>query len=130
MNRTAINPTDWSIRFGFNQAELVESPSKFLFLSGQTAIDDSGAPQHKDDLGAQIVLAMDNVAKTLEGAGMTLSNVVKLTIYTTDIDGAMRNPTVTERLNAAGTLCAQTMIGVDRLALPQLLVEIDATACA
>lgn len=130
MKRTAISPTDWSVRFGFNQAERIESPGKILFLSGQVSIDASGAPQHEGNLASQVALAMDNVAATLEEAGMTLANIVKLTLYTTDIDGLMRDSTVATRLSEAGILGAQTMIGVDRLALPQLMIEIDATAVA
>ena len=129
MNRTAINPTSWSVGFGFNQGELLENPSRILFLSGQVSIDDDGRPQHDGDLGAQAGLAMDNIAATLEKAGMTLSNVVKMTIYTTDVSGLMRDMSpITDRMKSAGVLGAQTLIGVAALALPQLLIEIDATA--
>ena len=129
MNRTAINPTSWSVGFGFNQGELLENPSRILFLSGQVSIDDDGRPQHDGDLGAQAALAMDNIAATLEEAGMTLSNVVKMTIYTTDVSGLMRDMSpITDRMKSAGVLGAQTLIGVAALALPQLLIEIDATA--
>ncbi len=131
MNRTAINPTDWSVRFGFNQGELVESPTKILFVSGQVSINEKGAPEHAGDLAAQAGLAMDNIDATLQEAGMSLSNLVKLTIFTTDIDGLMKDMSpITGPLKAAGILGAQTMIGVDRLALPQLMIEIEATAVA
>ena len=131
MNRTAINPTDWSVRFGFNQGELIENPAKVLFVSGQVSIDEKGAPQHDGDLAAQAGLAMENLAATLEEAGMTLSNVVKLTIFTTDIDGLMGDMSpIGEPLKTAGILGAQTLIGVSRLALPQLMIEIEATAFA
>lgn len=131
MKRTAINPTDWSLQFGFNQAELVEGSGKLLFVSGQTSIGDDGRPLHGDDLSGQIGLALDNLEGVLAEAGMSLSNVVRMTIYTTEIDEVFKNfSAVTSRLDAAGVKPAQTLLGVDRLALPQLKIEIEATAAA
>jgi enamine deaminase RidA (YjgF/YER057c/UK114 family) len=131
MKREAINPVDWSLQFGFNQGELIEGHSRTLFCSGQVAIDASGAPQHADDIRAQMSMAMDNLESVLEGGGMTLANIVRLTIYTTDIGDAFKNfDAVLSRLDAAGIKPAQTMLGVAALALPQLKVEIEATAAA
>jgi len=131
MKRTAINPTDWSLQFGFNQAELVESPGRTLYCSGQVSIDSDGRPQHKGDLRAQVDLALDNLEAALGAADMTLANVVRLTIYTIDIDAVFANfDSVTSRLDAAGVKPAQTLLGVARLALPDLMIEIEATAVA
>ena len=131
MKRTAINPTDWSIQFGFNQGELVEQPGKVLFCSGQVATDEKGRPQHAGDIRAQAGLALDNLESILGGAGMTLANVVRLTIYTTEIDAVMGNfDAIVGRLDAAGVKPAQTLIGVARLALPDFMIEIEATAAA
>ncbi len=131
MNRSAVNPTDWSLQFGFNQGELVEGAGKLLFVSGQVSIGDDGRPQHGDDLRGQMGLAMDNLEAVLAKAGMGLSNVVRLTIYTTEIDDVFKNfDAVTSRLDAAEVKPAQTMLGVARLALPQLKIEIEATAAA
>ena len=131
MKREAINPVDWSLRFGFNQGELIEGHSKMLFCSGQVSMDASGAPQHADDLRAQMVLAMENLEAILDKAGMTLSNVVRLTIYTTEVDEAFKNfDAILSRLDAANVKPAQTLLGVARLGLPQLKVEIEATAAA
>ncbi len=64
MNRTAVNPWDWSLKFSFNQGEIIDEASRFLVCSGQTAIDGDGNPQHAGDMKAQMGLALDN----LEGA--------------------------------------------------------------
>lgn len=128
MDRTEINPWPWSVAFGFNQAELVEGASKTLICSGQTAVDADGAPQHAGDMAAQINLAMDNLEAVLAGAGMTLANVVRLNIYTTDVDALMANAGIlAER---AGTRSASTLLGVARLAFPDLMVELEAVAMA
>jgi enamine deaminase RidA (YjgF/YER057c/UK114 family) len=131
MKRTAINPSDWSLRFGFNQGELVEGSGKLLFCAGQVATDDRGRPQHAGDVAAQASLALDNLEAVLAKAGMSLANVVRLTIFTTQIDAVMQNfGVLTSRLDAAGVKPAQTLIGVARLALPDFLIEIEATAAA
>ncbi len=131
MNRTPVNPWEWSLAFGFNQAELVEGQSKVLICAGQTAVDGDGTPQHAGDMAAQISLALSNLEEVLKGAGMTLSNVVRLNMYTTDVDafiqnaGAMAGP-----MGAAGVMPPGTLLGVARLAFPELMVELEATAMA
>ena len=124
MKRTAVNPWDWSVQFGFNQAELVEEPSKVLLCSGQTAIDGDGHVQHAGDIGAQANLAWDNLEAVLGEAGMTIDNVVRATIFTTDVDACIAAlGEMGERRPSAFTL-----IGVSRLAYPELLVELEAIA--
>ena len=131
MNRTAINPTDWSLRFGFNQGELLESPSKLLVMSGQVSIDENGRPQHAGDMAGQVALALDNIEAAAKEAGMTLANVVRVTIFTTDMDAMLAaSGGLIERFKQAGITPAQTMIGVSRLAMPDLMVELEAILAA
>jgi enamine deaminase RidA (YjgF/YER057c/UK114 family) len=109
------------VQFGFNQAELIEHPTKILVCSGQTSIGADGAVQHPNDMAAQVQDALENLAAVLAEAGMTMADVVRTTTYVTDMDAylrAMRNmPT-----------SASTLIGVSRLAYPDLMVEIEAIA--
>ena len=129
MNRQPINPWQWSLEFGFNQAELIEGQRRVLVCSGQTAVDAGGAPQHPGDLPAQMTMALDNLEAVLAGAGMTLSNIVRLNTYTTDVDSLLENYGVLgERLGTANVMPPGTLLGVSRLAFPDLLVEFEATA--
>ena len=131
MERNAVNPWTWSQNFGFNQGELVEGASKVLFCAGQTSVDGEGTPQHPGDMAAQIALAVDNLEAVLRDAGMTLANVVRLNMYTTDIDAFMANASVlAERTGAAGVAPAGTLLGIVRLAFPELMIELEATAVA
>ena len=131
VERSAVNPWTWSVNFGFNQAELVEGAGKVLFCSGQTSVDGEGAPQHPGDMAAQMALAMDNLEAVLRDGGMGLANVVRLNFYTTDVDAYLANAGVVgERTAAAGVAPAGTLLGVARLAFPELMVEIEATAVA
>ncbi|BBH68603.1 enamine deaminase RidA [Actinoplanes sp. OR16] len=126
--RTAINPWTWSAGLGFNQGELVGGT---LYCSGQTAMSEDGRPQHDGDMAAQLALALDNVEAVLREAGMSLANLVRLNVYTTDVDGLFPHYGVLAgRLAAAGVAPATTMLGVTRLAIPGQLVEVEATAVA
>ncbi len=131
VERSAVNPWTWSVAFGFNQGELVEGADKVLFCAGQTSVDAEGVPQHPGDMAAQISLAVDNLEAVLREAGMTLANVVRLNFYTTDVDAYLANAAVLgARTGAAGVAPVGTLLGVARLAFPELLIEIEATAVA
>ena len=80
-------------------------------------------------MGAQLAQAMDNLETVLREAGAELSDVVRLNIYTTDVDAFFEGFGATAgRLAEAGCRPASTLLGVTRLASPELLVEIEATA--
>ena len=129
MERTAVNPWQWSMNFGFNQGELIEGASRTLFCSGQTSVDADSAPQHPGDMAAQLSLALDNLEAVLRDAGMGLGNLVRLNFYTTDVDAYLASSAVLgQRLGAAGVMPTGTLLGVARLAFPELMVEIEGTA--
>ena len=129
IQRTAVNPWPWSVPMGYNQGEVVEGHRRVLFCAGQTAMSADGQPQHAGDMGAQVTMAMDNLEAVLAGAGMSLANIVRLNIYTTDIDAFFESyGSMAERLGAAGVTPPGTLLGITRLAFPELMVEIEATA--
>ena len=131
VERRAVNPWTWSQNFGYNQAELVEGAGKMLFCAGQTSVDSDGNPQHPGDMAAQIALAVDNLEAVLQEAGMSLADVVRLNFYTTDVDAFFANAGVLgSRTAAVGVAPAGTLLGVARLAFPELMIEIEATAVA
>lgn len=131
MHTTPVNPCPWSLAYGFSQAQLVERHTRELFCSGQTSVDRDGHPQHPGDVAAQIGLAMDNLEAVLAASGMDLSNVVRLAVYARDVDAVLEHGAAYRgRLAAAGVAPAITLLGVQRLVYPELLVELEATAVA
>lgn len=131
LERTAINPVPWSRQLGFNQGELVSGAARTLYCSGQTAMSPDGSPQHEGDLAAQLALALDNLEGVLAGAEMSLAHLVRLNVYTTDVDATFQHYGVLAgRLAAAGAAPATTMLGVTRLAIPGQLIEVEGTAVA
>jgi enamine deaminase RidA (YjgF/YER057c/UK114 family) len=127
MNRDDVNPWEWSKAFGFSQAVNLSGPSRVLFCSGQTAIGDDGTPPATADMAEQVQKALANLATVLDSAGMTMGDVVKLTLYTTDVDELLAAYPTASRVLATN-LPAMTLIGVARLAYPELKIEIEATA--
>lgn len=131
MNRTPVNPWNWSLPLGYHQAEIVENARRQLTVAGQTAVDHEGTPLHPGDMRAQIELAIDNLEAVLSGADMTLADITRLGIYATDVDAALANFDVLgRRFGPLGAAPPMTLLGVSRLAMEPLLFEIEATAMA
>jgi enamine deaminase RidA (YjgF/YER057c/UK114 family) len=129
MERRVINPWTWQDAFGFVQANEVGGPGRMLVCAGQTSVDADGHPVHPGDMRAQVGQALDNLETVLRDAGMSLKDVVRLNWYTTDVDALFGTADVLGgRLAQAGCRPACTLLGVTRLAFPDLLVEFEATA--
>ena len=129
MERSPINPWAWSAKLGFDQAELIEGHRRLLVCSGQDAVDADGNPQHPGDMAAQLELALDNLEAVLAAAGMTLAHVVRLNVYSTDVDELVKHfPALTNRFGSFGGRFATSVLGVAQLPAPQLLVMLEATA--
>jgi len=128
MERTAINPVSWSQEMGFDQGEVVSGHTQILW---QTAVSVDGKPQHDGDMAAQLALSLDNLQAVLREAGMSLASLVRLNVYSTDIDLLFAHYGVlAARLGAAGVAPTTTTLGVTRLAIPGQMVELEGTAVA
>jgi enamine deaminase RidA (YjgF/YER057c/UK114 family) len=127
MERKSINPWTWSVPLGFDQAQLVEGRRRELICSAQDSVDADGNARHPGDFAAQLSLSLDNLEAVLAEADMTLANVVRLNVYTTDVDALFPHfGAIPERFG--GVRFASTVLGVARLAGPDLLVALEATA--
>jgi enamine deaminase RidA (YjgF/YER057c/UK114 family) len=131
MKRTPVNPWSWSLPLGYHQGEILEGATRGLVIAGQTAVDAEGAPQHAGDMRSQLALTLGNLEAVLHLADMGLANLTQLTIYTTDVDATLQNfDLLGMRLGAAGAAPPMTLLGVTRLAIPTLMIEIAATAAS
>ena len=131
MELKPVNPWKWQENFGFSQAIEFTGQSRVLTCAGQASVDGEGNRVYEGDMVAQIGQALDNIETVLKQAGMTLANVVHLNYYTTDVDSFLQtSASASERLKAANCHPASTLLGVTRLAFPQLLIEMEATAVA
>ena len=135
MQRTAVNPTDWGLAFQMNQGQIVEAATRTLRCSGQVALREDASAEMglavvaPGDVRGQMESALTSVDALLAGAEMDRSNVVFVNFFTTDMDGFLANYDVYAGWIAeTGTMPPQSLIGVSRLVLPDLLVEIEVTA--
>ncbi len=131
MQRAPVNPWNWSLKLGYNQAEIIERQSRQLICAGQSSVDAKGLPQCLGDMRGQIDQTLDNLEAILTGADMGLKNIIRLGVFTTDVDEALKNfDLLGMRFGPINCAPPMTLLGVTRLALPGLLFEIEATAAA
>ena len=125
---TAVNPWTWQDQMGFSQGVLVEGATRTMYAAGQGSVDADGHPVHAGDMVAQVGQCLDNVETVLAAAGMTLRDVVRYDVYTTDIDGYFpASGQLAQRLGSPAP-AGGVLVQVDRLAFPEMLVEIRVTA--
>ena len=103
----------------------VSAGARWLVLSGQIGLRLDGAPP--SDPVEQIEVALDNIRRNLEAAGMAVGDLVKLTFYLVgEIDAERRKRPLEAFLGDHRP--AMTLLYVSALASPALKVEIDAWA--
>lgn len=128
MDRADVNPWEWSKSAGFSQAVELTRADQVLVCSGQTAVGPDGSPPKSSDMGDQVRQAFSNLGTVLETQGMTFADIVRLTLYTTDMgDFLSAYPAVRAEFMGAN-LPAATLLEVSQLAFPALRVELEATA--
>jgi enamine deaminase RidA (YjgF/YER057c/UK114 family) len=129
VERQIVNPWSWQDQFGFVHANEVTGAGRVLVCAGQTSVDADGSPLHEGDMTAQVGQALDNLETVLREAGYELSDVLRLNYFVTDVDAFIGAGEIYgARLAQAECRPASTLLGVQRLAFPSLMVEIEATA--
>ena len=95
-----------------------------LFVSGVAPLDANGRVT-SDDVEAQAQLVFANLEKILNAAGAEFRDVLKVTVFLTDVrDRAKINPVRQKYFGSARP--ASTLIGVKELAVPGMKIEIEA----
>lgn len=111
-------------QFGFAQSVRV---GPMLFFSGVTSIDKHGAVMNKDDMAAQVNNVYTELKELLVTHGVSMENVVKETIYTTDMDALFKCAELRLAFIKDYAPPAATWVQVSRLAFPGLMLEVDWT---
>lgn len=116
--------TPWERRVGYSRALRA---GRFVYVSGTTATDGSGGIVGAGDPYAQAVQALNNIRVALEAAGASIRDVVRTRVYVTDIDN-WESVGEAHREVFGEVRPAATMVEVQRLISPEVLVEIEAEA--
>src|SRR6201993_5014069 len=131
MPKEYVNPSSLfpSLPHGFSQV-VVASGRKMVFISGQTAWDVRKKIVGGDSVLEQARQAFRNLRKAIEAAGGTLKEIVALRIYIVNYqpESATAVGTALREFFSPENPPASTWIGVSALAVPEFLIEIEATA--
>jgi enamine deaminase RidA (YjgF/YER057c/UK114 family) len=127
---TAINPPELGTPPGYSQVVDVRA-SRFIFISGQTALDEEGNVVGKNDFPAQAAQVFHNLNAALRATGCSPANLVKLTVFLTDMDNLTGYREARNRFFAAVTPPAApsvTLVEVSKLYGADFMIEIEAIA--
>lgn len=102
---------------------------ELLFVSGQAALAEDGTLVGAGDFDVQAEQAFRNLQRVLEAGGSSLEQVVKVTIYLTDMSNFEKIVELRGRWFTP-PWPADTIVEVSALALPELQIEIEAVAVA
>jgi enamine deaminase RidA (YjgF/YER057c/UK114 family) len=127
---TRINPPELGAPPGYSQIVEV-SANRIIFIAGQTALDHDGNLIGKNDFSTQATQVFRNLAIALQASGCTAANLVKLTVFLTDMGDLGLYREARNRFFASVTPLAApavTLVEVSKLYGPDFMIEIEAIA--
>jgi enamine deaminase RidA (YjgF/YER057c/UK114 family) len=127
-----INPPELGTPPGYSQIVDV-SASRLIFIAGQTALDRDGKIVGKNDFARQADQVFENLGIALQASGCTAANLIKLTVFLTDMDDLGRYREARNRFFASVTppaAPAVTLVEVSKLYGADLMIEVEAIAAA
>ena len=127
MPKKFINPAGMKPLGMYTQVTVAQGGST-AFISGQVSVDGNGKVVGAGDIQAQAVQVFENLKLVLGGIGATFEDVIKFTIYIVCFTQERRKAVmdVRGRYISHKNPPAATMVGIDQLVEPELLVEIEA----
>jgi reactive intermediate/imine deaminase len=103
---------------------------ELVLVSGQVGIDDAGELVSVDDFETQADQAFRNLARVLEAGGSSMDRVAKVTIFLTDMAANFPNVVELRRKWFTPPYPADTIVQVQSLYRPEVMLEIEAIALA
>ena len=122
-----INPPAISTPTGYTHVVEVIGPGRTIYLSGQIALDQRGNVVGAGDMKAQTEQVFKNLEAALASVGASFKDVVKTNTYVTDISQLQVLREMRAKYFGTATPTSTT-VEVSKLALPGLMVEIEAVA--
>jgi enamine deaminase RidA (YjgF/YER057c/UK114 family) len=125
-----INPPELGSPPGYSQIVDVTA-GRIIFISGQTALDANGNLVGKSDFAAQAAQVFRNLGVALQASGCDAANLVKLTVFLTDMNNLASYREARNRFFASVTppaAPAVTLVEVSKLYGPDFMIEIEAIA--
>jgi|SRR5688572_22190814 enamine deaminase RidA (YjgF/YER057c/UK114 family) len=130
MKKEYLNPKELNTPRFYTHAVSASGAGKLVYVSGQVSWDASGNVVGKGDMRAQSEQVFRNVGAALKAAGAGWDDVIKMNGYMVGMHAervsAYRE--VRQRFLKEGALPASTLVGVERLVDPELLLEVEVVA--
>jgi enamine deaminase RidA (YjgF/YER057c/UK114 family) len=126
MAKQIVNPAAMAKPTGYSYA--VKKSGTPIFISGQVALDGAGKLVGEGDAARQTEQAFRNLRTVVEACGGTMDDIVKITVFVTDAAFRPAVAAARQKHFKEGEYPASTYLVVSALAVPQLLVEIEAVA--
>jgi enamine deaminase RidA (YjgF/YER057c/UK114 family) len=126
MAKQIVNPPKMAPPTGYSYA--VKKSGTPVFISGQVALDAEGKLVGEGDAEAQTEQVFRNLRSVVDACGGTMDDIVKITIFVTDAAYRPAVAAARQKHFKEGQYPASTYLVVSALAVPQLLVEIEAVA--
>jgi reactive intermediate/imine deaminase len=126
MQRQIVRPEGLAGTSGYSH--VAEFSGRLIAVSGQVAWDAEGNVVGRDDVEAQARQVFTNLGTALAAAGADLSNVVKLTVFLTDIGDLATVRRVRNEFVDPAAPPASTLVQVSALVDPALKIEVEALA--
>jgi enamine deaminase RidA (YjgF/YER057c/UK114 family) len=129
---TRINPPELGTPPGYSQIVEVTA-QRIIFIAGQTALDADGQVVGKSDFAAQAAQVFRNLAIALAASQCTAANLVKLTVFLTDMENLAGYREARNRFFASvapPAAPAVTLVQVSKLYGADFMIEIEAIAAA
>ena len=115
----------WEKEYGYSQAVKVDDT---IYVSGQASHDDNGNIVGKGSMEVQMRQAYTNIQKMLVQYGATMDNIVDEVLFVTDMDAAFAaRVKCRQEVFSGNPVLASTIVQIQRLAFPELMVEIRCT---
>ena len=116
----------WEKEYGYAQAVKVGDT---IYVSGQVSHDETGKIVGAGDMEAQMRQAYTNIKKVLAQYGATIDNIVDEILFVTDMDKAFAAAVKCRNDIFSGTpSVASTIVQIQRLGFPELMIEIRCVA--
>ncbi len=116
----------WEKEYGYSQAVKVGDT---IYLAGQVSHDDEGNVLGEGDMEVQMRAAYHNVEKVLAQYGASMENVIDEILFVTDMDAAFgARVKMKQEVLSGSPVLASTVVQIQRLAFPQLMIEIRCVA--
>jgi 2-iminobutanoate/2-iminopropanoate deaminase len=116
----------WEDEYGYSQAVKVDDT---IYVAGQVSHDGKAQILGAGNMETQMRQAYANMGQTLAQYGATMDNLVDEVLFVTDMDAAFEAAVRVRREVFSGfPQVASTIVEIQKLAFPELMIEIKATA--